>query len=216
MPTGISGKNAPSKKTVVAPPKLQNELQEICALFCLLEVYKKGEMKESELKNKLFEAYHGQGSGNKVSAIDLLLAGDDRFAILWEGEKRELAQLLPGNLTDKKSTRYNVNNFTVGSLRKTTAKGKSLADGRSILAKAKKALKNCKKYLALWTSKLINNQHIPSGLNEDDILAAVIKTLYIEHMKDKRDGAADDDDNDGGSDCDSEEDIEVPTQILDR
>jgi hypothetical protein len=42
------------------------------------------------MRKRLYESYHGSLPG-KVSAVDLVIGGDDRFSILWEGEKRELS-----------------------------------------------------------------------------------------------------------------------------
>jgi len=102
----FSKKNT-AKIPTQAPPKIQKVAQEIIALYCLLGIYTKGRIQNSEMKKQSFDAYYGRGSG-EVSAIDLFLAGDGLFSIFWEGDERELSHLLPGQLTDKAGVRYNV------------------------------------------------------------------------------------------------------------
>ncbi len=162
----------------LASASAQKQAQECISLYCYIAMNKKGRMHQKDQMKYLFDAYHGKDG--KASAILMFLNGEGRFAALWEGPFKELASCLPGNLVDKNGVRYTMHHFTVESLGRATGKSKVLLNGRGILNKAMKAIRACKKYYAIYISKLINGVHLPSGLNEEDMLQSVVKAIYIE------------------------------------
>ena len=162
----------------LASASAQKQAQECISLYCYIAMNKKGRMHQKDQMKYLFDAYHGKDG--KASAILMFLNGEGRFAALWEGPFKELASCLPRNLVDKNGVRYNMHHFTVESLGRATGKSKVLLNGRGILNKAMKAIRACKKYYAIYISKLINGVHLPSGLNEEDMLQSVVKAIYIE------------------------------------
>jgi hypothetical protein len=145
-------------------------------------------MKQADQHKFLFSKYHGIEKGT-VSAVQLILAGEGRYAELWQTTTAamELSIKLPGKLTTNSSDWYTKDSFSVASLSNTNNKSGIKISGRNISDKAKKALKNCKKYLAIYNSKLDSNGNLPSGKIEDDILFEVLYDLYQAKAGEKED-----------------------------
>jgi hypothetical protein len=172
----------------LASPYLQKNLQECAAFHIMAEMYELKLMKQADQYNFLFSKYHGMAQGS-VSAVCLILAGEGRYAELWQktSSPMELSIQLPGKLTNRNGGWYTREAFSVASLSNTNNKSNIKISGRNILDKEKKALKNCKKYLAIYNSMLDLKGSLPSANAEDDIIFEVLHDLYVAKAGDKKD-----------------------------
>ncbi len=159
-------------KRVLAPSSFQKQMQEIAALHALAAVYTTDQAKSDVLNMKLFNGY----MKSDACSVKQLLAGEGEFGSLWEANGL-VNPIFPGHFVSKPKLRLSKRNFTFRSLISTTLDGKSILEPKGIMNKANTALRNCKKYLALWNSFLILGNP-PSGKTLDDILRSVIASLY--------------------------------------
>jgi len=226
-----SGKRAPVKRKAapkgpsLAPSSLQKQFQEIASVYGMIQVWNQKSMTKASQQNVIYNNYHGIGAG-KVAAILQVLQGEGRFSILWQntvfGDTKELSFILPGNCSDNKNNqRYSLKNFTVESLGRATAKSKKLIQGRGLVNKANKCLKNMKKMYACYSSHLINGELLPSGLNEEDMLKLVLKDLYLHaRTKGSNDDSSEDEEEEeeegDSGDEESEEELEAGAKRTDK
>ena len=159
----------------LASQYFQKQLQKCAAFHALATMYELEPMKQANQYNFFFSKHHGSAHSS-ISAVHLILAGEGCYAELWQNisSPMELSLRLSGKLTNSAGDWYTKEAFSVASFPNTKNKSNIKISGRNISDKAKKALKDFKKYLAVYNSKLDSNGCLPFGKIEDDIIFEVL------------------------------------------
>ena len=191
---------------------------QVTIAFALSDIiYQGGDSRnKQDLRKKMHEGYHGDGSSNTVSMVKQFFHGQGPFEMLFE--KDTLTSNAAGNdgsstvqltIPSKYTRRVDLTiqmgtSLTLNALSSSTMSGKFKLNGVTLWNQSNKALMNCKKALAISTKYVNSDSQLPSGSSIEDYIEHILSEMWLSVGLKKSTG--EDSDND-------DHDDEVPGDV---
>ena len=172
------------------PAAIRDELRRVVSLYCMDVIYRRDPMKVAQMRNLMFDLYHGNQSKGVISHVNMLCCADDIFSDLFEDRhdnvvnRRCQDEGIPPKQLKTLYSRVEKplilgKHITVEALSTVSFKSPTLASGRMLLSNAQETLKTIKKACA-ELKQLVNDDGTPkkSGETIEDVINELLDIMY--------------------------------------
>jgi hypothetical protein len=168
------------KDKEVATSYWMKEMQRCIALSCMDTVYSMDGMKLKNMQTTMEQLFHGNGSVESLSYVNLCLEGKSQFAYLWEeASDNSPSLLLKRSILRSSPPLTSDSGFPIVLLRRSTLSGTEIIAGRKLMDSARLCLLNLKKAYA-YALEFLGPPPLheyKSGTNESDLDEYVLEKM---------------------------------------